>query len=404
MVVNDKYVLAYALKNAVEHKGKAVVGSVIAGLFNHGLKKQDIKKEISKIQKVLGQVNSMSLEEQKSEFKDYEKLIGHRHERQGLPELPDAKRGKVITRMAPSPSGPLHIGHILTIAPNFLYSEKYGGKFYLRIEDTNPENIYKPAYKMIEKESKWLTKGKAIIVLQSKRMNMYYKYAEKLINKNAAYVCDCDKEEFKKLILKKQACKCRRLPKAEQMKRWKKMLSKNDNENYKLGEAVLRFKSNLNHKNPAMRDFSLARINLTPHPLQKLKYRVWPLMNLAVSVDDIELKITHVIRGKEHKDNMIKQRMVYKALGKKGPWAGYIGRIHFKDIEVSCSKMKKGMEEGRYSGWDDPQLPTVISLKKQGYKPEAFLKFAEQRGISEVDKIISREDFFEILDNFNKSA
>ena len=398
-MIEEKYILAYGLKNALEHNGKAVSKAVISGLFNHGLKKEDIKKEMPKIQKILEKINSWSIVEQKKEFKDYEKLIGHRVEREGLPELPYVKKGKVITRFSPSPSGALTLGHILTIGPNFLYVQKYGGKFYVRIEDTNPDNIYKPAYKMIEAEAKWLCNNNVEIIIQSERMKLYYKYVEKLIEKNAVYVCDCDNNKFKELLLKKKSCPCRELGIKEQKKRWKKMLDKNG---YKMGESVLRFKSDLKHKNPAMRDFPLARININKHPLQGNKYRVWPLMNLSVTIDDIEMKITHIIRGKDHKDNAERQKMIYNVLNKKYPWTDFIGRLHFKDLEMSSSKIRQGIEEGKYSGWDDKRLPTVASLKKQGYVPEVFWKFVEQRGISEADKIIDKKDFFEILENFKK--
>jgi len=403
MVINSKTIKAYALKNALEHNGKAVAGAVINGLFKEGLQKSAIKDILPKINPILKEINKLSLEQQKKEFSKLKKLVGHRKIRHGLPKLPKAKKGKVITRFSPSPSGALTLGHILTIGPNFLYAEKYKGKFYIRIEDTNPDNIYKPAYKMIEQESEWLTNKKAKIIIQSKQMNIYYKYAEKLINKNSAYVCTCKPEKFKKLISEKKPCPCRKLSKKENLQRWKKMLNQNG---YKQGQAVLRFKSNINDKNPAMRDFPLARINTTTHPLQKNKYKVWPLMNLAVATDDIEMKITHIIRGKDHRDNAKRQKMIYKTLGKEKqyPWTAYIGRMHFKDLEMSASKMRKAIEAGKYKGWDDKRLPTAASLKKRGYKPQAFWKFVEQRGLSEVDKIIDKKDFFEVLSNFNKQV
>ena len=104
--------------------------------------------------------------------------------------------------MSPSPSGPLTFGHIITLVPNFLYAKNYDGKFYIRIEDTNPENIYKPAYKMIEQESKWLCKNKVNIIIQSDRLELYYEYAEKLIKSGDAYICTCNQEKFKELITK----------------------------------------------------------------------------------------------------------------------------------------------------------------------------------------------------------
>jgi glutamyl-tRNA synthetase len=180
------------------------------------------------------------------------------------------------------------------------------------------------------------------------------------------------------------------------------MLGKNRKNRYEEGGAVLRFKSDMKAPNPAMRDFPLARINEAKHAIQGNKYRVWPLMNLAVAVDDIEMRISHTIRGKDHRDNAKRQEMIHKVLGKKSPWAGFLGRFNFKDMDLSTTKFRKEIESGVYSGWGDSRLPTIASLKKQGYKPDAFWKFAEQIGLSENDKTMDKREFFLLLDNFNK--
>jgi glutamyl-tRNA synthetase len=156
--------------------------------------------------------------------------------------------------------------------------------------------------------------------------------------------------------------------------------------------------------NPAMRDFPLARINEHNHPKQKKKYRVWPLMNLVVSVDDMELGMTHIIRGKDHMDNAKRQKIIFDVFEKKSPWTAFMGRIKFTDIVLSKRKIVAAIEAGEYEGWEDERLPTLASLKKRGYKPEAFEKFAEQRGITEVDKVMSSKDFFKIIDDFNKKV
>jgi len=389
---------AYALKNALAYKGKAQQGAVISSLFNEGLKKQEVKKFIKDISKIINEVNKLSLEEQEEEFGTLKKGVSVRKVREGLAELPNAK-GKVIMRFSPSASGGFHIGHAITGCLNYLYVKKYRGKFYVRIEDTNPDNIYKPAYKMIEQESKWLFDNTAKIVIQSERMNLYYKYAEQLIKKNSAYVCTCSGDKFREYVKERKNCPCRKLNLKENLERWKKMLT-----SFKEGEAVLRFKANMKDKNPAMRDFPLARVNLTEHVLQKKKYRVWPLMNLAVTVDDIEMKMTHIIRGKDHRDNAKRQEMIYKVLGKKYPVVIFHGRIHFKDLELSTTKMREAIEKKKFKGWDDKRLPTIASLKKQGYKPQAFYKFAEQVGLSESDKVIDKEEYFKLLDAFNKGS
>jgi len=398
----EKKARAYAMKNALAYQGVARLGSVISALFNEGLKPSEVKKYSKKISGIVSEVNKLSPEEQAKEFAKLENLISVREGREGLPELPGAKKGKVIMRFAPSASGPFHIGHALTASLSFLFVKKYGGKFYVRIEDTNPENIYPRAYEMIKKESAWLFPGNFLkIIIQSDRMKIYYDCAEKLLRKKAAYVCTCSQEEFKQYAEQKKNCPCRGNSAKENFERWKKMLDKNG---FKEGDAVLRFRSGMQDKNPAMRDFPLARINLTRHVRRGNRYRVWPLMNLAVTADDIDAKMTHIIRAKDHRDNAERQRRIYLALGRKSiiPWTGFLGRIHLKDMELSKTKMRQDIESGKYSGWDDPRLPTIASLKKRGYKPEAFWKFAERIGLSENDKVMDREEFFKLLDTFNR--
>ena len=398
----EKKARAYALKNAFAYEGKAKTGFVISALFNEGLKKSEVGKYSKKISEIVDNVNSLSLEKQEKEFEKVKDQISERETREGLEELPNAEKG-VFMRFAPSASGPLHIGHAMTSSLSFLYVKKYGGEFYIRIEDTNPDNIYPKAYKMIASESKWLFENTAKIVTQSDRMEIYYKYSEKLIKNESSYVCTCSQEEFEKFVLSKKDCPCRNLSVKENSERWKKMIDKSS-KGFKKGEAVLRFKSleGMQSKNPAMRDFPLARINLTKHPKQGNKYKVWPLMNLAVAVDDIEMKITHIIRAKDHRDNAKKQEMIFKVLKKKFPWTAFLGRFKFKDMDLSTTKFRQEIEKGNFSGWDDKELPTLASLKKRGYHPFAFHKFAEQIGLSENDKLMDKKEFFTLLDSFNK--
>lgn len=399
----EKKARAYALKNAIAYNGKSNQGAVISALFNEGLKREKVKEVSSIISKVIQEINSLSLEEQKVLFEKHKEDVSERESREGLPELPNVSKTGVIMRFCPSPSGPLHIGHIISNMISSLYVKKYSGKFYIRIEDTNPRTTIPEAYENIKKDCDWIFGNVSEYIIQSNRMKIYYKYIEKLLEKNSIYICTCSGDDFRKLSEKKQECPCRKNSISENKKRWEKML---DKDGYSDGEVVVRFKTpeGMQHPNPAMRDFPLARIDTHPHPLQKNKYRVWPLMNLAVTVDDIEMKMTHIIRGKDHRDNAIRQKMIYKALGleKKYPWIAFIGRMKFTDLELSKRKIKAKIDSGEYSGFDDEKLPTISSLRKRGYKPETFAKFAEQRGLTEVDKVISIKDFFEIIDHLNK--
>lgn len=392
-------IMAYALKNAIAHSGKANPGAVLSALFNEGLEKSEVKGVMPEIQKAVKEISKLSLEKQEKKFSEMEELVSRRKEREGLPELPNAEKG-VVMRIAPSASGALHIMHGINACLSFNYVRKYGGKMIFRIEDTNPENIIPEAYDLIKKDAEFLTKNEAEVYIQSDRMDLYYGYAVSLIEKEKAYVCECSGDNFRELSKNKKECPCRSKTVEQNIKDWEKMI---DKKGFKEGEAVLRFKSSMQHKNPAMRDFPLARINLTKHPAQGKRYKVWPLMNLSVAVDDIEMGLTHIIRGKDHRDNAMRQKMIFETFGKEYPWEAYLGRYHFKELFLSTSKFRKAIEEGKYSGWDDPNLPTIQSLKKRGYKPEAFWKMAEHIGLSEVDKTLESKDFFRLLDEFNKS-
>ncbi|PJE81470.1 hypothetical protein COU58_02380 [Candidatus Pacearchaeota archaeon CG10_big_fil_rev_8_21_14_0_10_32_42] len=395
----DKKIRGYALKNAIHYGGKANPGSVISALFNDGLEKKDAKLVMPKIQDAINEISKLSLSEQKKEYEKLKEILSERESREGLPELPDMK-GDVIMRFRPAPSGPLHIGNMIGAGlPTYLYIKKYSGKFYVIVDDTDPEKTLPESYENIERDCDWMFQKTPTYISSSDRMDLYYEYAVKLIEKKKAYVCECSSEKFKELAMKKINCPCRKKSVEENVKDWNKMLSK---EGFKEGESVLRFKSNMKDPNPAYRDFPLARINLTLHPKQRNKYRVWPLMNLVVAVDDMELKMTHIIRGKDHKDNAERQKMIFKVFKKKFPWTFFMGRIKFKDLVLSKRKLTEGIKSGEFSGEDDPKLATVISLKKRGYKPEAFYRFIEERGLTEVDKIIGQADFFSVIEKFNK--
>ena len=122
----------------------------------------------------------------------------------------------------------------------------YGGKFILRIEDTNPENIYPGAYQLIEKDIRWLTDNKvAEVIVQSSRLGIYYDSAEQLVHKGKAYVCTCDADEWRELKNNATTCTCREINLKDNKLRYAKMFS-----GYAEGEAVSRLKTDIHDKNP----------------------------------------------------------------------------------------------------------------------------------------------------------
>ncbi len=392
----------WALQNAFRYGGKANPGSVIGKLLAEQPDLKDQLKTLAReVAAIVNDVNTMSPDAQRTELeKTAPELLIEKHEKQEhvLKELPNAEMGKVVMRIAPSPSGPLHIGHAYVLNLNSEYCRKYNGTMILRIEDTNPENIYTPAYKMLEEDAQWLTKGNVkSTVTQSDRLHTYYDDAEKLVSMGKAYVCTCNPDVFRELVQKKKACPCRNLPVQEQQLRWDKMFS-----GYEPGQAVLRIKTDINDPNPAMRDWPAMRINHHVHPKTGTKEKVWPLMNFSVAVDDHELGITHTIRGKDHKDNEKRQKHIFDAFGWKMPVHLYVGRINFEDFEVSTTQTRQSIEQGKYAGWDDIRLPFLAALRRRGYQPETFVQWAIDMGVNENDKTVSREEFFKSIDAHNR--
>ncbi len=381
--VNDKVVLGMVLREKPELKAK--VPEVLKGIQAavkalSKFSKEELKKKLDKLAPEL-------LQEKKEE-----KIEGP------LKPLPNAEMGKVVVRIAPSPSGLLHIGHTYGTSLNYEYAKMYNGKFLARIEDTDPENIYPPAYELIPDDVQWLTSnGVSETIIQSSRLGIYYDYADKLVNMGKAYVCTCDADKWREMKKLGESCPCRELPVREQQLRYAKMFNE-----YAEGEAVLRLKTNISDPNPAMRDFALMRIIEHVHPKTGKEQRVWPLMVLSVAIDDHEMGITHVLNGKEHADNGAKERLIMDCFGWKHPTYKHWGRINFEGFSVSKSKTKLAIEEGKYTGWDDIRLPFLRALRRRGYQPGAFRKFALEIGLSLTDKTVSMEEFWKNINSFNR--
>jgi glutamyl-tRNA synthetase len=393
------------LQNAVRYEGKASPGAITGGVLGDFPElKSDMKTLMQEINEAVKSVNLQPLEKQMEELLALDPAaLDKKEKRDDLKDLGnvDEKKG-VIMRFAPSPSGPMHIGHALTGGLTSLYVKKYGGKFILRIEDTNSDNIDPDAYELIPKDAEWIFGNVSDVWIQSDRMQIYYDYALKFLSTGSVYICTCSSEQFKLYSDSLQDCPCRNLSKEENLLRWNRMHDKTNG--FKEGEAVMRFKSGMQNNNPAMRDFPLIRINDSEHPRQKSKYRVWPLMNFSVCVDDIEAGMTHIIRAKDHADNAKRQEMMYNALGigDKFPETYFLGRYNFDGMELSCSKTKVRIKAGEFTGWDDIRIPFLLALRRRGYEAEAFLKYTKLTGLSPVDKTVSSEEFYKVINAFNK--
>lgn len=382
----EKIIYKHALLNAAKHKGSANPGAVMGSIMSNEPELRSKAKEIGLMSgKIVSQVNALSPEEQASEMEKYGVEVQEKKPKvkeTGLQELPGAHEN-IVLRFAPNPSGPLHIGHSRAAVPNAEYVKKYGGKLILRIEDTDPKRVFEPAYEMIPEDLKWLGVNPDEIIYQSDRFEIYYDYARQLIEKGAAYMCTCDGAAFKELKDNCKSCPCRDNDVGENLELWDKF------DEMETGEAVLRVKTDINHKNPAIRDWVAMRLVDEVHPRLGTEYRIYPMMNFSVAVDDHLMGMTHVLRGKDHLANSEKQKYLYDHMGWDLPEFIHYGRLKMEDIALSTSKAKEGIENGTYSGWDDPRLGTLRAIERRGIQAKTIYDLIIEIGVKMADSAIS---------------
>lgn len=390
----DELVRKHALLNAVEHNGKASPGAVLGRVLAEqpGLKNK-VRDVMKTVTKAVASVNSISLEEQKAEISKLGVKKKAAKKRAGLPAI-KAVKGKVVMRFAPNPNGPMSLGHSRQALNNWWYVKKYKGRYVLRFDDTDPKikTPLKKAYGWFLEDLKWLGIKPDRVVKASNRFGIYYDHALRLVRMGKAYVCTCSAEEFSRLKTAGKPCPDRGLGVKEQEARWKNMFSK-----YKEARAVLRIKTDLNHKNPAMRDWPAFRIVDKPiHPFLR-KTRVWPLYDFASAVDDHLLGITHAIRGVDFLMTQEKQGFLYKYFGWKYPANIVTGKLLVEGVK-STSEARRLIEAGKIKGWDDPRLGTLMAFRRRGFTPEAVIRFVEEAGFTRGDVKVSQKS----LAAFNK--
>lgn len=382
----------WTLANALEHGGSADVGAVIGKIMAEkpGLK-SEIQEIKGRIEEAVEDINDLSIEEQEAELEEVGEPEREKKEEEGLSELPEREDyTKVVTRFAPNPNGPLHMGHTRPAMLSHEYARRNDGKFILRFEDTNPSNARIEMYDMIREDLEWLGLEWDEEYIQSDRMDLYYDHAERLFESGNAYVCICDPEDFKERRDAQEPCPCRGLSPRENVSRWKSMLDGDFDE----GEAVVRIKTDLENPNPALRDWPALRIVDEIHPRTGDDYRVWPLYNFSVAIDDYKLGITHVLRGKEHEVNEQRQRQLFEHLGWEYPTAIQIGRLSVSGAVLSKTEIMNGMSEGKFEGYDDVRLGTISALRRRGIRPEALRQIVIDAGLTKADSTLSLDTLY----------
>ncbi len=388
----------YALQNAVKYKKTPQAGAVMGKVMAQPDLRSMAKEITVLVNEVLVEIDGMMPEAREYELnKLAPELIAELKEKKepekGLPPL--ELNGALVMRFAPNPNGPPTLGSARGIVVNSEYTKKYQGKLIIRFDDTDPatKRPMLEAYTWYLEDCEWLGAKPDEVVIASDRIDRYYEVAEQLIKKGGAYICFCEQEEFKALKDAKKACQHRNEKPQQNLDFWKKMLAGE----FKEQEAVLRIKTDIAHKDPAIRDWVAFRIIKMPHPRHEVgdKYNVWPLLDFEGAVEDHLLGTTLIIRGKDLADSETRQRYVYKYMGWTYPRTMHWGRVQIHEFgKLSTSSIKKAIAEGTYTGWDDPRLPTIRAIRRRGILPEALRKFVLDLGLGETDISLSLDTLY----------
>ncbi len=401
MLELETFVRKMVLENALKYDGKPNTKSVMGAIMGV---RADLRSRASEVKglvdALVSEVSGLSPDEQRSQLLKLDPNALQRDESEAskekeMPDLPNLSNwDKVVMRLAPFPSGPLHIGNARMVILNDYFVKRYNGKLILVFDDTigsDEKQVETDAFDLIPEGLEYLGVDYQETVYKSDRLDIFYHYAVDLINKGHAYVCDCDSNVWRKEHKAKGIpCACRSLSPEENIARWEKMLDGT----YAEKSAAVRLKTGMDDPDPAMRDHVMLRISETEHPRVGTKYRVWPLLEFSWGVDDHELGVSHIIRGKDLVKEGKIEKFIWNLYGWKNPELIYYGRLKFEDAKLSKSKSRREVISGVYSGWDDPRTWSLQSLQRRGIHPEAIRKAMLDLGLSIVDISISMKSIY----------
>jgi len=305
-------------------------------------------------------------------------------------------------RLAPFPSGPLHIGNARNMILNDEYVKTYKGKLLLVFDDTigSANKMIEPeAYDLIKEGLDWLKinyegspescpKRTKKILYKSDRTEQYYKYAEELLKKGYLYVCHCTQEEMQDLKSKGIACGCREISPEKQIEKWKEMFKA------KMGSMTVRLKTNMQDPDPAFRDRVMFKISDLHHPRTKNKYRVYPSMEFSWAIDDHIFGSTHVLRGTDHHMSTRVQDFIRNIFKWENPESFYNGQLEIQGVKISKSKSTQKIQTGEFIGYNDPRTWSLQSLRDRGFQPQAIREFITSLGIKKANVTTPIENLY----------
>ena len=305
-------------------------------------------------------------------------------------DLAEGKYQEVVTRFPPEPNGYLHIGHAKSILLNYGLAKKYGGRFHLRFDDTNPTKEKTEYVESILADVKWLGADfEDNLFFASNYFDQMYEAAIKLIKKGKAYVCDLSAEEIRQYrgTLKEPGKNSpyRDRSVEENLELFERMR----NGEFADGEKVLRAKIDMASPNMNMRDPVIYRVARMNHHNTKDKWCIYPMYDFAHPIEDAIEGISHSVCTLEFEDHRplydwVVQELEYEVPPRQIEFA----KLYLTNVITGKRYIKRLVEEGIVDGWDDPRLVSLSALRRRGFTPESIKMFMEMVGVSKANSSV----------------
>ncbi|MCA9752965.1 MAG: glutamine--tRNA ligase/YqeY domain fusion protein [Gemmatimonadetes bacterium] len=296
--------------------------------------------------------------------------------------------GRVCTRFPPEPNGYLHIGHAKSICINFGIAAEFGGKCNLRFDDTNPIKEEQEFVDSIVADVRWLGFEPAEILYASDYYGRMWAWAEELIEKGLAYVCDLTPDQVREtrgtLTEPGRESPHRNRSVAENLDLFRRMRSGE----FPDGSRTLRAKIDMAAPNLNLRDPVMYRILTAHHHRTGDAWCVYPMYDWAHPLSDSVEGITHSLASIEFENHRPLYDWFLDSLGIYHPQQIEFARLELSHTLVTKRKLRALVEEGHVAGWDDPRMPTLAAMRRRGYPPAALRDFAARIGVAKDENLV----------------
>ena len=322
-------------------------------------------------------------------------------------DLAEGVYTKVCTRFPPEPNGYLHIGHAKSLCINFGLAQKYNGKCNLRFDDTNPSKEDQEYVESIKKDIEWLGFKWDKLLFASDYFDVMFDCAVKLINKGLAYVSDETADEIRErrgtLTEPGVESPYRNRTVEENLQLFYDMRDGK----FPDGSKVLRAKIDMASANVNMRDPIIYRVLRATHHNTGDKWCVYPMYDFAHPIEDAYEGITHSVCTLEFEDHRPLYNWVVSNCDFPAPLPQQIefARLNITNTIMSKRYLKKLVDEGKVTGWDDPRMPTLSGIRRRGYPAEALRDFCERIGVAKSNSEVE-SSYLEacVRDSLNRTA